>query len=409
MTAPVIADPPREKNRALPLVPRFKDQGYSDDALAHRRRWVEKQTGCRLRHVAGETLDGEAMRGKVENPIGTAQTPLGVAGPLRVNGRHAQGVFYLPMAMAKGAILRSYERGMVAVSRAGGVEVRLAAEENRISPVFFFADLAQAHTFLEQLPGWFADLKGVAEATTRHGRLLRIEPHPIGREVIVDMVFSTGDAMGMNMIGRAADAACQWLMARIAALRYSLFSGFDSEKRASFSLLTGGKGRRAVAAVRMPESLSRSFLHATPQQLADNCRHSMVGHLQAGALGCSVHLANGLAALFIACGQDVANITNAANGITHLEVAENGDLYATLTLPSLTVATVGGGTGVGTARECLEMIDCHGDGKAAKFAEIVAAALLAGELSLAAAIAAGEFVEAQMHYGRGERNGGQQP
>jgi hydroxymethylglutaryl-CoA reductase (NADPH) len=128
--------------------------------------------------------------------------------------------------------------------------------------------------------------------------------------------------------------------------------------------------------------------------------HTILGHIQANSIGYNGHYANGLAAIFIACGQDVANVANSAVGITNFEVTEDGDLYASVTLPSLTVATVGGGTGLGTSRECLEMLGCAGRGGAPKFAEIIAATILSGELSMGAAIASEEFVQAHEIYGR---------
>jgi hydroxymethylglutaryl-CoA reductase (NADPH) len=155
-----------------------------------------------------------------------------------------------------------------------------------------------------------------------------------------------------------------------------------------------------IAGARLPARVVRAWLHSTPQEIAELWRHTVLGHLQSGSLGYNGHFANGLTALFIACGQDVANVVNSAVGITALEVTEEGDLHASVTLPSLTVATVGGGTGLGTARECLEMLGCAGTGGAPRLAEIVAATLLAGELSMGAAIASGEFVDAHETYGR---------
>jgi hydroxymethylglutaryl-CoA reductase (NADPH) len=382
------------------LVPRLEGQGYSAADVEARRRWIEERTGAHLRHVGAGSLAGEEMRGNVENPIGAAQVPLGAAGPLRVEGEHARGVFYVPLATTEGALVRSYERGMVTLTRAGGATVRLVADENRVSPVFVFDGVAEAAEFARALPGWFEELKGEAESTTRHGRLLRVEPRPLGREVAVHFVYWTADAHGMNMIVKATDRACRWLVERERAGRYYVFSGAESEKRASGSLFGGGKGKRVMAGARLPPRLVRAYLHTTPEGLADVWQRTVLGHLQAGTLGYNGHFANGLAALFIATGQDVANVVNSAVGVTAFEVLPGGDLYASVTLPALTVATVGGGTGLGTARECLEMLGCAGAGGAPKLAEIAAATLLAGELSMGAAIASGEFVAAHEEYGR---------
>jgi len=174
----------------------------------------------------------------------------------------------------------------------------------------------------------------------------------------------------------------------------------SSEKRASGFLLSSVKGKTVTASALIPASLTRAYLHATPEEIHDLWQSTVLGHLHAGSLGYCGHLANGLTAIFIACGQDVANVVNAATGVTHFEVTEDGDLFASVHLPSLTVATVGGGVGLATAKECLSIMDCFGTGKANKFAEIIAAALLGGEISMAAAIVSGEFVNAHETFGR---------
>lgn len=390
----------RRKPREVVLVPRMEQQGYTPEAVERRRAWVEEATGCRLDHVGRFSLPTESLRGNVENPIGAVQMPLGVAGPLKVDGEHADGVFYVPLATTEGAVVRSYERGMVALTRAGGATVRIWADENRISPVFVFAGVAEAREFALRLPELAEGVRAAAEATTGHGRLLRLVPHPVGRRVIVDFCFSTGDAHGMNMVARAAEAACRWLAEQVRPERYLLFSGHESEKRMAGSLLAGGKGKKVTAGVRLPRRVVRAVLGTTPEALAALFHDTVLGHVQGGALGHNAHAANGLTALFIACGQDVANIANSALAITEMELGPEGDLHATVTLPSLVVATVGGGTALGTFRECLEMLGCYGTGAAPKLAEIAAATVLAGELSFSAALASGSFVEAHETYGR---------
>lgn len=387
-------------SQTLQLVPRLKDGGYAAEDVARRRAWVEARTDSSLPHVGAGTVPTESMRGNIENPIGTVQMPVGVAGPLRVDGQHAQGTFYVPLATTEGALVRSYERGMVALTRAGGAQARIYRDENRVSPVFFFDTAAQAYDFVQGLEADLPHIRQAAESTTRHGKLLRLEPHPLGRQVVVAFCYDTGDAQGMNMIVKATEAGCRWLKANDRVGRYYIFSGMNSEKRASGYLLPGGKGKKVVAGALLPAAIVRSYLHTTPAQLHDLWQHTVLGHMQANAIGYCGHFANGLTALFIACGQDVANVANSAVGITNFELTDDGDLYASVTLPSLSVATVGGGTGLGSSRECLQMLGCLGTGKARKLAEIAAAALLAGELSMGAAIASGEFVEAHEAYGR---------
>ena len=384
----------------LPLVPRFTGQGYSDAHVRERREWLERLTGVRLPLIGACAIPSESMRGNIENPIGSAQMPLGIAGPLLVHGEHAEGTFYVPMATTEGALVRSYERGMVMLTRAGGVTVRVYSDQNVVSPIFSFDTVADAHRFATEVPRHVDALRARAEGTTRHGRLLRIEPRPSGRSVIVNFYYYTADAHGMNMIVKATECAAEWLVSEGVAPRFAVFSGLSSEKRASGFLLAGGKGKTVVAGARISAAVLQPYMRVTPSEVVATWHDSVIGHLQANAIGFNAHYANGLTAMFIACGQDVANVTNAAIGITDYEVTPEGDLYATVTLPSLTVATVGGGTALGTSPECLRLLGCEGAGRAPKLAEIMCAALLGGELSMAAAISSGEFVDAHETYGR---------
>lgn len=382
------------------LVPRLKDQGYTPDRVARRREWVERKTGASLRHVGSFSMDSEEMRGNIENPVGIAQIPIGVAGPLLVRGQYAQGTFYVPLATTEGALVRSYERGMVALTRAGGVETSVVGDENQISPSFFFETITEATRFIPWVHENFESIRARAESTTRHGKLQSVACRQVARQVIVNFGYDTADAQGMNMIVKATDAACRWITESYPPLRsYFLFSGMCSEKRPSGYLLSRGKGKWVTAGAFLPEAILRSYLNCSSRRLYQVWHSTLIGHLSANAVGYNGQLANGLTALFIALGQDVANVVNSACGITHFEPEEAG-LYASVTLPALEVATVGGGTGLATQKECLEMIGCRGSGKARKLAEIVAAALLGGELSMGSAIGSGEFATAHELYGR---------
>jgi hydroxymethylglutaryl-CoA reductase (NADPH) len=383
-----------------PLVPRLGPEGYEREAVTKRREWVERKTASNLFHIGSYSAASENMRGNIENPVGAVQVPLGIAGPLAIRGTYANGIFYVPLATTEGALVRSYERGMVTLTRAGGVTTRVYQDENRVSPVFFLADVASAHEFVNQLTGDFLRIKEEAESTTKHGKLLRLDCHPVGREVMVNFCYYTADAHGMNMIVKATEHACQWILCNSSAHNFYLFSGLSSEKHGSGALLGGGKGKKVTAGAVLSPALMKTYLHVSSTQLVDLWHHTVVGHMQGNAIGYNAHYANGLAALFIACGQDVANIVNSAVGITNFELLEDGRAYVSVTLPSLTVGTVGGGTGLGTSRECLQILGSAGKGGAPKLAEIAAATLLAGEISMAAAIASGEFTQAHDKYGR---------
>lgn len=381
------------------LLPRLKDQGYDAERVTQRRAWVERRTGASLRHIGACSFDSEEMRGNIENPIGVAQVPLGVAGPVLVQGQNANGLFYVPMATSEGALIRSYERGMVTLTRAGGVQAAVLEDENQITPVFFFDDVERACAFREWTELNLPKMQTAAATTTRHGKLKNLKCYQVGRQVLVNFGFSTGDAQGMNMMAKATDAVCRWIKEHYPGCDFQIFSGMCSEKRASGFVMTRGKGKRVTAGALLPREVLQMYLRVTPEQMLRVWQSTVVGHLQAGSLGYNGHFANGLAAIFIATGQDVANVVNSACGITSFEIHPAG-LYVSVTLPALSVATVGGGTALPTQREALEIMDCYGSGRARKLAEIVAAALLGGEISMGGAIATGEFVEAHERYGR---------
>lgn len=383
-----------------PLVPRYARQGYDSESVRLRRAWIESAVNSPLKQIGAFSIPSVHMKGNIENPIGAVQVPLGIAGPLLINGLCARGVFYVPFATTEGALVRSYERGMTVLTRSGGVDARVHRDENCIAPTFLLRDVAQAYEFVSWLQAHFSKIREESEATTEHGKLLSTEANVEGRNVLVRFHYNTVDAHGMNMIAKATDRACRWISGTFGVRDYYLFSGYESEKHASGSLFAGGKGKKVTAGALLPADTLKLYLRATPDQFASLWQHTVLGHIQAHCVGYNGHFANGLAAIFIACGQDVGNLPNCSVGITNFEVTDRGDLYASVTLPSLTVGTVGGGTGWGTARECLAILSCEGPNRATKFAEIIASTLLAGELSIGAAIITGEFVGAHETFGR---------
>lgn len=381
------------------LLPRLKDNGYDNERVQRRREWIEKKCGAEMPHIGGQGWDFEATRGNIENPIGVAQIPMGVAGPVLVHGQHAQGIFYVPMATTEGALIRSYERGMVALTKSGGVQTAVSLDENQTAPSFFFHDVQSASEFPAWLESKLPELQAVASTTTRHGKLKNLKCYPTGRQVIVNFGFSMGDAQGMNMIVRATEAACLWIKEHYAIENYFLFSGMCGEKRASGFIMSRGKGKRVTAGCLLKHDVLRLYLHITADQLFRVWQSTVQGNIEAGAIGYNGHASNGLTAIFIATGQDVANVVNSSCSLTTFEPHPEG-IYASVTLSALSVATVGGGTALPTPREALRIMDCVGTGKAAKLAEIVAAAILGGEVSMGAAIASHEFVGAHERYGR---------
>jgi len=382
-------------------VPRSKEDDYSREMAEARRRFVQEQTGAKLTHVGSFSIDPGALPGNIENFIGVAQVPIGLAGPLRINGEHAKGDFYIPMATSEGTLVASYNRGMRLLSESGGVRTTVVGQFMQRSPAFFFDDALQARDFGDWVAENFEPIKQAAETTTRSGKLINVRQFAIGPVRNLRFNYTTGDAAGQNMTGKATRAACEWIVKNYPKkARYILSGNMDTDKKHSRANMLLTRGKRVVAECTIKGDLLKSMMHTTAKDLFFTRQISNVGAFLAGSANNGAHAANGLTAMFIATGQDVANVSESHAGVTYAQLLDNGDYYWSITLTSLIVATYGGGTGLATQRECLEMMDCYGKGKANKFAEICAAVVLAGDTSLSSAILADEWVSSHDAMGR---------
>ncbi len=383
-----VAAPPAIQPESLL---RNKESKYTRETVKTLREWVSQKTGVPLDHVGFFGEDPQKMKGNIENLIGATQIPLGIAGPLRVNGQFAKGDFYVPMATTEGTLVQSYHYGMRPIALAGGISTHILKDEIHISPLFQFENIRMAASFIQWLNSNFHRVKEKADKTTRYGKLERLEPHLFDRNVAVKFCYTTGDASGLNMIMFATNAACHYIQAIVKPKKYYLQSNFSAIKKVTAHNFISGYGKSVLAEAVIPRKLMRRFYNITPEKMCDHFQRVLLNTTHAGMIGMSGHVANGLAAIFIACGQDVAEVVASHVSIVNYEVSDTGDLYASVKLPNLVVGTVGGGTSLSTHRECLQMLDCYGLGKAKKFAEIICAATLAGEISIFAANAAGIF------------------
>jgi len=362
---------------------------------AMRRSWLAHNTGMPpLEAVGSMAFAAEEVRPNIENLIGAVHVPLGVAGPIRVNGQHARGMFYVPFATTEGTLVSTYQYGMRAISEAGGANTYVLGDSLDITPCFVLDGAGDAVALAEWLADHVDDLRALAAETTAHGRLVEVLPHVFGRRVFARFVFTTGDAMGMNMVNIAVERVCRHVVEATRCGRYYLRCNYSSDKKPSAINLVRTYGKEVVVDVRLPAAIVETYLGVSARDLLDFAAAGRLGSMQAGTLGHNAHFANGLAAVFIACGQDVAQVVNASIGFVDAELVGDGDVYVAARLPNLVVGTVGGGTRLPTQRECLSLLGCDGDGTARKFAEIVAATALAGELAIAAALANGRFIDA---------------
>ena len=380
-------------------LPKDSKNNYSENAIKDRISFLSDRSGCSIRYLQSSIIDTELTRGNIENIIGFSQVPVGAIGPLKINGRNANGDFYVPLSTTEGALISSYNRGARVISLSGGANVLLVSDRIQRAPFFELENLSKAWEFVEWIKKHFNKLKQVAESTTDHGKLLGCSTYIQGKIVFLRLSFSTGDAMGMNMISKASEEICNYIKANYPVVRYAIESNMAVDKKPAHINAILGRGKTVTAEVLIKEHVISRFLHTTAQEIDKTYRQMVMGNLLAGALGMNGHIANGIAALFLACGQDLANISESCVGHSYAE-AVGGDLYVSLSLPSLVVGTIGGGVSLPTQRECLEIIGCYGSGKSRKFAEITAATILAGEISLISAIVAGDFIKAHERYGR---------
>jgi hydroxymethylglutaryl-CoA reductase (NADPH) len=339
----------------------------------------------------------------IENFIGTVKVPVGVIGPIRVNGVHAQGDYYVPLATTEAALVASYGRGAQLISAAGGCTSVTINEGVARSPGFGFTTIFEAGQFIAWTLGVLPELEKIVESTSRYARLKDTRVSLEGNHVYLIFDFHTGDAAGQNMVTIATQAMCNYILRETPVKPQFTFleANHSGDKKASAQSFIFGRGRSVTAEVLIPGEMVRDRLNATPEMMATFFQMSAIGGVLSGTIGIQGHFANGLTAMYLACGQDVACVAESAVGVTRFEITGKGDLYASVTLPNLLVGTVGGGTSLPTQRACLEIMRLSGRNHANAFAEVCAAVALGGELSIVGALVANEFASAHERLARG--------
>ncbi len=390
--------PIREGSRLL------TEPDATKEAIEKRRTLLKEKTGKNLPFLSGNSAFGDfnQLEGNIENFIGMTMVPTGIIGPLKVNGTFATGDFFVPLATSEGALVASFHRGAKACYSAGGATSFCIEEGVCRSPLFKFNDLVEVGLFLSWVMQQTDIFKTITSQQSRFAQLKDVKANIEGNQLILSFEFYTGDAAGQNMSTLCTEEICKYIIKKtpVKPLFWYIESNYSGDKKATALSFTQVRGKKVCAEIYLPEKTVKHVLKTTSKAIENYWRSSTIGVIQSGSIGAQGHYANGLAALFIATGQDAACVAEAAVGITRMECQSDGSLYASVTLPNLVVGTVGGGTSLPTQKECLELMDCYGEGKAVKFAEICGAVVLAGELSIAAAIAAGHFSDAHKKLGR---------
>jgi len=385
-------------------IPRDRDNDYTREMASQRAAFIAEMTGTKLDTVSSYTIDPALTRGNIENFTGTIQVPLGIAGPLTMVGEHAKGDFYIPMATSEGTLLASYSRGMRVISECGGAKTTVVKHSMQRAPVFLFDDALEAREFGKWLNENIDSIRGVVATSSQTAKLIEIEQYIVANMMYTRFCYTTGDAAGQNMTGKATLYACEWIRAKHPKKpRYLLSGNMDTDKKHSMMNMIQTRGKRVIAEFVLKRDVAKELLRIETEWLYRFRQIASIGTMQAGAAYGGAHSANGITAMFIATGQDVANVAESHAGLLYGELLDNGDFYWSVTLPAVICATYGGGTALPAQRECLEMMDCYGHGKADKLAEIIAAVVLAGDVSLSSAILAHEWVSSHEKMGRNRK------
>jgi hydroxymethylglutaryl-CoA reductase (NADPH) len=382
-----------------------EDHADPETAAEARRRFVERETDTSLDTVGEYAIDAADADPNIENMVGTVQVPIGVAGPLPVAGGRGENEHYVPLATTEGALVASVNRGCSIIRAAGGANARVTKRAMTRAPVFRVADVVESEAVVEWVREHHSELREAAESTTSHGELVEITPYAVGDSVFLRFGYDTKDAMGMNMATIATREACEVVERETAADLVALSGNLCTDKKPAAINAIEGRGRSVAADVKIPNEVVEQRLHAPPAAIAEvNTRKNLVGSAKAGSLGFNAQAANVVAAAFLATGQDAAQVVEGANAITTVEAREE-ELYASVSLASLEVGTVGGGTNLATQSEALSVLGLRGGGdppgsNADALAEVIAAGALAGELSLLGALASRHLSSAHEELGR---------
>ena len=382
---------------------------YKLDKKSIKERWSTLKANTELseedEHIIADPLSLECIEsfsGNIENCIGTVKVPVGVAGPLRVNGLLAQGDYYIPLATTEATLVASYSRGACLITEAGGCTTFILNDGISRSPGFVFRNLLEVSSFVLWVHTQFDTFKKIAESTTSYGKLIDTRTTTEGNHVYMNFDFFTEDAAGQNMTTIATDAVVDYIKehAPIRPKYAFVEANFSGDKKASALSYLSVRGKKVTAEILLEESLVKKYLHTEPSTMVELWRLSAMGGVMSGTIGVQGHFANALAAIYIATGQDAACVSESSVGITRMELTNKGQLYTTVTLPNIIIGTVGGGTKLPSQSVGLKMMGLKGEGHAHAFAEICAACCLAGELSIIGALSAGHFSSSHQRLSR---------
>ncbi len=369
---------------------KFKD--YNE-----RRNFLEKQAGVPLQSI-GETFNEDLDIVHCENLIGAVSIPLGVAGPIMIQGDHVKRNALIPLATTEGALVASVNRGCKAISQGGGAVVLVEDIGTTRGPVFRTQGIREGKELCSWVKRHFEALQKIASSTSSHISLLKSDSQINGTEVYMRFYYNTDDAMGMNMVTIATEKITQFIEKNCDAACIAVAGNFDIDKKPAWLNSICGRGKKGWAEVTLSSDIVQNVLKTTPEKMVDVVRSKCWGgSIMAGALGFNAHFANIVAAFFAATGQDLAHVVEGSMGVTSARQLDSGDLYFAISMPALMLGTVGGGTKLKTQTEARNLTNAK---TALELGEILLAGVLAGELSLIASISEQSLARAHVSLGR---------
>lgn len=390
------------------------DKDYAR-AVNIRRQYIESKTDSDLSNLPYDTLDYNSIHGQCcENVIGAVQIPVGVAGPLLIDGVQR----YVPLATTEGALVASTSRGAKAISLAGGSRTELVRDGMTRAPLIQAPNISRCSELKRYIDNNFDTISAVFNSTSRYARLQSIQTTQSGRLLYVRMNASSGEAMGMNMVGKGSEAVMKYIVEEFNDVTVMSLSGnLCTDKKSSAINWTQGRGKSIVAECRLSYDIVSSILKSSPQKMVElNIAKNLIGSAMAGSIGgYNAHAANIVAAIFIATGQDPAQVVDSSQCMTTMECmasdnVDKPDLYITITMPCIEVGTIGGGTTLAPQRSMINLLGItrqHGDVvnadtelHSSQLARVIASTVMAGELSLMAAHAEGHLISSHLKLNR---------
>ncbi|MFN7905088.1 MAG: hydroxymethylglutaryl-CoA reductase, partial [Pseudobdellovibrionaceae bacterium] len=360
---------------------------------------IEGLCGESLKSFHFSPLSAESLKGNIENFIGSVHIPVGLAGPLKFKFIGKDEEIYAPLATSEGALVSSVARGALALTMSGGVTTRVLSNRMIRAPQFEFNSVDEAILFSKWVSEHFELLKLKTKEHSNHAILLELDEKVFGKTAHIRFIYSTGDAAGQNMTTFVTAALCRWIIEnfthqkKIVIQDFLIEGNLSSDKKASALSAIDGRGRSVVAEAVIKRQVLKKILRLTPEEMVSRFSRSKSSRIFTGQIGYNINVANSIAALFLATGQDMACVHECSVAEFHIE-QQGDDLYVCLLMPCLIVGTVGGGSKLTSAQDCLRMMDCLGAGKADRLAQVITGFSLALELSTVSAIGSGDFVQA---------------